>query len=66
MGVLETSGELDLLEKAIRPQVRREVGMQDLDRHSAAMLDVLGQVNRGHRPFAQHTVNPVAAGEHAQ
>ena len=46
--MLETSCELDLPEKAFGPECGDELGPQELDGKEPAVLEVPGEVHRGH------------------
>jgi hypothetical protein len=47
-GVLQASGDLDLAQKAVRPNGRGDLGPQDPNRDRPVQLDVLGQVDQRH------------------
>jgi hypothetical protein len=53
MRMLETGGDLDLPEKALRTECGHELRAQDLDGYQPAVLEVAGQVDRGHPAAAQ-------------
>ena len=59
VGVIERGGDLDLALEALRSEPRGEFGSDHLDGHSAAVLQVLGEMNRRHPPFAQAALQPV-------
>ena len=61
--VLQPRGHLDLAEEAFAAERGGEVGTEDLHRHPAAMLDILGQVDGGHPPGAELTKDPVFGSE---
>ena len=46
-----------------RRQARRELRLQHLDRDLAVVLEVLGNIDGGHAPFAELALDLVAAGE---
>jgi hypothetical protein len=46
--MLETCGELDLPEKAFGTECGDELGPQELDGNEPAVLEVTGEVHRGH------------------
>ncbi len=43
----------------------RQLGLQDLERDLAIVLEVLGEVHRGHAALAQFPLDAVAVGEAA-
>jgi len=57
--MLQGGGGGDLLHEAIRAQHRREVRLEDLDGHLAVVLQVLGEVHRGHAPLAELPLDAV-------
>ena len=63
MRVCETSGDLDLAEKPLRPESGRELGFQDLDGDFAMVLPVLGEVDRRHPAAAEFALDRVPVGE---
>jgi hypothetical protein len=46
--VIEPCRQLDLAEKTVGPERRREVRMQDFQRDRAIVLPVLSEINRRH------------------
>ena len=46
--MLETRGDLDLPEKALRTEGGDELLAQELDGHEPAVFEVAGEVDRGH------------------
>jgi len=63
VGVTEVRGGLDLAEEPLRPDRRRQLGPQHLHRHFAAVLEVFGEVDGGHAPLAQLSLNAVGVGQ---
>ena len=61
--MLERRGGLDLLDEPLGAEHGGELGLQDLDRDLAVVLEVLGQVDRGHPALAELALDPVAVGE---
>ena len=61
--VLQARRELDLLEKPLGAEHGRELGVQHLERHLAAVPNVLGQIDRGHAPGTELSLDPVAVGD---
>ena len=59
----EPGGDLDLLEKPIRPDCRREVGPEHLDGYRPIVLCVFGKVDRGHPPATDFADECVAVFE---
>src|SRR6185437_15771092 len=63
MWMLQIRGELDLLEKAVRSQHRRQLCVQNLDGNFTVMLDVLGEIHRGHTARAKLALDAVMVSE---
>ena len=63
VGVLQRRGGLDLHHEALGADDGGELGLQDLERHLAVVLEVLGQVHRGHAPLAELPLDAVAVGQ---
>jgi hypothetical protein len=61
--VLEIRGDLDFGQKALAAEDGRELGVQDLDRHLAAVLEILGEMDGGHAALAQLPHEAVAVGQ---
>jgi hypothetical protein len=51
--MLQTRGELDLVQEAIRPEHGGQLRMEHLDRHAALVAQVGGQPDHGHSTAAQ-------------
>src|SRR3972149_4401094 len=60
MGVGESSCDLDLPQEPLRAQQGRELGLQNLDRDLAVVLEVLGEVDSSHASAAEFTLDAVA------
>jgi hypothetical protein len=60
MGMLELGGDVDLAEEPIGAERSGELGLEDLHRHLAAMLRVLGDVDGGHPAVPDFTFDGVA------
>ena len=58
--MLQVGGDLDLGEEAVAADDGAELGMQDLDRDLAAVLQVLGEVDGGHAALAELALDAVA------
>ena len=54
---------LDLAQKPFRPQRLGQFRPQHLDRHLAVVLEVLGEVDCGHAPAPELTLDRVSIGE---
>ena len=54
--VLEVGGDLDLAEEALAAEDGGELGVEDLDGDLAAVLQVFGEIDRGHAALAQLAV----------
>ena len=63
VGMAELGGELDLAQKAVRPQCLPERGLQHLDRYQAIVLQVTGAVDGCHPAFAYLLFNRVATAQ---
>ena len=61
--VSQPSGDLDLAEEPVRPKSGRELGLQDLEGHSAMVLEVSGEVHRRHSPTAELALDRVVPGK---
>ena len=55
--------DLDLPQKTLRAERCCEVGSEDLDRHLTVVLEVLGQVDRGHAATTDLALDLVAVGQ---
>lgn len=53
VGVIQSSGNLDFTEESVGGQGGAQVLMENLDRDLTVVLQVFGQVNRGHATTAQ-------------
>jgi hypothetical protein len=62
VGMLESSGDLDLAEKSFGAQRRPELGMKDLDGNEAVVLEVAGEIDRGHPASPELALEAVAFG----
>ena len=58
--VLEARGELDLVLETLRAERLRELGVEDLEGNEAVVLEIVGQVDRGHASAAEFPVEHVA------
>ena len=63
VGMLEPGGELDLALEALGAERGGELGVQDLERDRAVVLQVLREVDRGHAPTAERALDRVAVGQ---
>ncbi len=63
VGVAEPRRDLDLAQEPLGAEGLGQLGAHHLDRHLAVVLEVLGQVHRGHAALAQHPLDPVALGQ---
>ena len=61
MRVSQVGSGLDLSEKPLGADRRRQLGLQDLEGDVAVVLQILGQVDLGHTTFAHLTLDGVAA-----
>ena len=63
MRVTQSRGKLDLTQKALLTDARRQLGTQDLDRHRTVVLEIPAQKHAGHAPTADLTLDRVAVGK---
>ena len=61
--MLQVRCGLDLGEKALRPYDGGQLGLQDLERHLAVVLDVFGQIDRCHTTLSEFSLDRVLAFE---
>jgi hypothetical protein len=61
--VLQTGRHLDLVEKPLGAEDRHQLGAQDLHGDLAVVLEIVGQVDSRHPPFAHMSLQAVAVGE---
>jgi hypothetical protein len=59
MGMLEPRGEVDLALEALKTD-GGELGMEDLQRDQPVVLEIPGEVDRGHASPAELALEPVA------
>jgi hypothetical protein len=59
--MLELRGEADLSEKTLGAEHRRELRMEDLQRHGTAVLQIARQVDPGHPAAPELALEQVAA-----
>ena len=62
-GVLQLRGRLDLGEEPLTPDDGRQLGLQDLQRDLALVLQILGEVDRRHPALAQLPLHAIPAFE---
>ena len=63
VGMLQPGGDLDLAGEPLGAERGGQLGAQDLHRHLAVVLQVLGEVDRGHAALAELALDAVAVGE---
>ncbi len=61
--MLQVGGDLDLGQEPVAPDDGRELRMQDLDGHLAAVLQVLGEIDRGHAALTELALDAVTVTE---
>ena len=61
--MLQAGGDLDLGEEAIAADDGAQLGMEDLDGDLAAVLQVFGEIDRGHAALAQLALDAVAVAQ---
>jgi len=59
--MLQPGGEFDLSQEAFGPERGRELGVEDLERDRAVVLQVLGEEDRGHPPAPELALEGVAS-----
>ncbi len=64
VGMVQLRRDLDFAQEAVTAQRGRELGPQHLDRHLAAVLQVLRPEHSGHPALASHPLDPVLFGQH--
>jgi hypothetical protein len=60
VGVLEPGGKVDLALEALGAKCRGQVGMQHLERDRPVVLQVMGEIDRGHATAPELALEPVA------
>jgi hypothetical protein len=63
MRVAESGGEPDLLKKPLGADEIAELGPEDLDGDPAIVLEILGEVDRGHPALPELALDPIAASQ---
>ena len=63
VGVIQLGGNLDLAEKPVGPDGGRQLGPEHLHRDLAAVLQVVGEIDRCHAAAPELLLDGVAAGE---
>jgi len=61
--MLQPRRDTDLVRETLGTQCRAEFRAQDLDRHAAVVLEVLGEIYRRHATSAELALDAVAVGE---
>ena len=56
-------GGLDLLHEALGAEHGGELGLEDLDRDLAIVLEVFGQIHGGHAALPERALDAVAVGQ---
>ena len=59
--MVEPRGRPDFEYESVGAERRRDLGLEDFERDFPLVLDVLGQVDRGHATFAEFGLDAVAA-----
>ncbi len=60
--MLEPRGDLDFALEALGAQHGGQLGMEDLERDRAVVLEILGQEDRGHAPTPELALKGVVTG----
>src|SRR5687768_2092872 len=63
MRMLQIGSDVDLRQKPLRTKHRGQLGPQHLERDVAVVLEVAGEVNRGHAAGTQLTLDLVPIGD---
>jgi hypothetical protein len=63
VGVLQAGGELDLAQEPLGAEAGRHLGVEHLEGHRAVVPQVAGEVDRGHAPTPELTLERVALGQ---
>jgi hypothetical protein len=63
VGVMEPCRDFDLPKKSLRAKGLGEVGLEDFDGDGAAVLQIFGEVDRGHAAPTEFTVEVVTLGQ---
>src|SRR5439155_9322041 len=63
VGVIERGRDLDLAQEALGPDRSAEIRSEHFDGYLAVVLQVQGEMNRGHPPLAQRALQAVAVGQ---
>jgi hypothetical protein len=63
VGMVEASGEADLPLEPVGAEADGELGQQHLERDGPVVLEVAGEVDRGHSAAPELALERVAAGE---
>jgi hypothetical protein len=58
--MIQRCGELDLAQEPLRPEPRCDIRPQHLDGDRAVVLEVAGQVHRGHASATELTLDGVS------
>ncbi len=61
--MIEPGDDLDLAIEPLWSERRGELGSEHLDGHLAAVLQIIGEVDRRHSPATQLALDGVTAGE---
>jgi len=61
--VSQLGRDLDLAEESLKAEDRGKLGPEDLEGHAALVLQVLGEIDRGHAAAPQLAAERVAVGE---
>jgi hypothetical protein len=61
--MFEAGGELDLAQEPLAADRGDQLGLEDLDRHLAVELPVLGQIDRRHPTTTRFPLDPITIGE---
>ena len=62
VGMLEPGGEADLVQEALGPEHRAELGMQHLERDPPVVAEVPGQIDRGHAAAPELALETIVVG----
>ena len=63
MGMLENGGGADFRQEPVGARNSSQLGLENLHSHSSIVLQVRGEIDRGHSAFAELTLDSVEAFE---
>jgi hypothetical protein len=61
--MLQPGGDLDLTQEPVSSERRRQIGPQHLHRHPAVVLEITGEIHRGHAAAADLSLDGISLGQ---